>query len=103
VPGWNDGRGDGTLRLPEEVLNREIDVVRRLGAEFRLKTRINSPGGSQNPGYVAILLAPGAHKPEKIDLPGHEAEGVIDSLAFLKQVALKRRFLPFRGCGAGRK
>ena len=30
-----------------------------------------------------------------MDLPGHEAEGVIDSLAFLKEVALKKKVPPF--------
>lgn len=86
--------GTGHFRLPEEVLNREIDVVRRLGAEFRLKTRV---GGKYSldklraEGYEAVLLALGAHRPGKIDLPGHDAEGVIDSLAFLKKVALKEK------------
>jgi NADPH-dependent glutamate synthase beta subunit-like oxidoreductase len=85
--------GTGRFRLPEEVLNREIDVVRRLGAEFRLKTRIGvnlSLDDLKAQGYEAILLALGAHRPQEIDLPGYDAEGVMDSLTFLKKVALKQ-------------
>jgi heterodisulfide reductase subunit A len=83
--------GTGRFRLPEEVLNREVDIVRKLGAEFRLKTRAASLKELKAQGYKAILLAPGAHKPRKMDLPGHETEGVIDSLTFLKKVALKQK------------
>jgi indolepyruvate ferredoxin oxidoreductase alpha subunit len=93
-PGGTMAVGTGRFRLPEEVLNREIDIVRKLGAEFRLKTRVGdkySLDDLKAEGYKAILLAPGAHKPGRVDLPGHEAEGVIDSLTFLKKVALKQK------------
>ena len=93
-PGGTMAVGTGRFRLPEEVLNREIDIVRVLGAEFRLKTRVGdkySLDDLKAEGYKAILLAMGAHKPGRVDLPGHEAEGVIDSLTFLKKVALKQK------------
>ena len=40
VPGGTMAVGTGRFRLPEEVLNREIDIVKKLGAEFRLNTRV---------------------------------------------------------------
>ncbi len=40
VAGGTMAIGTGRFRLPEEVLNREIDIVRKLGAEFRLKMRV---------------------------------------------------------------
>jgi NADPH-dependent glutamate synthase beta subunit-like oxidoreductase len=98
VPGGTMAVATGRFRLPEEVLNREIDIVRRLGAEFRLKTRVGgkySLDGLRDDGYEAVLLALGAHKPGKIDLPGHDAVGVIDSLSFLKKVALKEKVPAF--------
>jgi len=86
--------GTGRFRLPEEVLNREIDVVRKLGTDFQLKTRIgdkHSLNDLRDQGYKAILLALGAHKAKKPNLPGGDAKGVMDSLTFLKKVSLNQK------------
>ena len=40
IPGGTMAVGMGRFRLPEDVLNREIDIVKRMGAEFRLNTRV---------------------------------------------------------------
>jgi NADPH-dependent glutamate synthase beta subunit-like oxidoreductase len=88
----------GRFRLPEEVLNREIDIVKKLGAEFLLNTKIggkNSLSSLRAQGYKAIFLSIGAHKAKKLNLPGHEAKGVMDTLAFLKSVALKQKLPSF--------
>jgi indolepyruvate ferredoxin oxidoreductase, alpha subunit len=79
------------FRLPEDVLQREIDTVRRMGAEIRLNTRIGEAvrlGDLRDQGYKAIFLAPGAHKARALNLPGEDAEGVVDVLTFLKNSAL---------------
>ena len=81
------------FRLPEEVLNREVDIVRKLGAEIRLNTRMGDGltlGDLRDQGYKAILLAPGAHRAKTLNLPGEEADGVIDVLTFLKKVVLNK-------------
>jgi NADPH-dependent glutamate synthase beta subunit-like oxidoreductase len=90
--------GTGRFRLPGKVLNREIDIVRKLGADFELNTRIGDKTsldslGAQ--GYKAIFLAIGAHKAKKLNLPGYEAKGVMDTLAFLKKVSLKQKLPAF--------
>ena len=82
--------GTSRFRLPEEVLKREIEVIRRLGTEVRLNTRIGKDltlNDLRQQGYQAILLAIGAHLPES-NLSNLQTEGVIDSLHFLKGVAL---------------
>jgi NADPH-dependent glutamate synthase beta subunit-like oxidoreductase len=82
------------FRLPEAVLNREIDVVKRLGAKFELNTQIGdkrSLHDLRKKGFRAILLAIGAHKANPLNLPGHEAKGVMNCLTFLKKVALKQK------------
>ncbi len=97
IPGGTMAVGLGRFRLPVDVLNREIDVVRRLGAEFKLKTRVGkklSFDELKAQGYKAILLAVGAHKPKALNLPGSDAEGVIDSLTFLKKIALNQKIPP---------
>jgi indolepyruvate ferredoxin oxidoreductase alpha subunit len=98
VAGGTMAVGTGRFRLPEEVLNREIDILRKLGAKFQLNKRIDkgySLDHLKAQGYKAILLTIGAHKAKKLDLPGEEAKGVMDYLTFLKKVALNQKVTPF--------
>jgi indolepyruvate ferredoxin oxidoreductase, alpha subunit len=83
--------GTGRFRLPEGVLTREVDVVKRLGAQFRLGLRIGETVTLEDlraREFRAILLAPGAHHPVETPLPGADAEGVIDCLGYLRKAAL---------------
>ncbi|MBW2058622.1 MAG: FAD-dependent oxidoreductase [Deltaproteobacteria bacterium] len=92
VAGGTMAVGTGRFRLPQGVLDREIEIVRNLGAEIRLNTPVGDGVALKDlrtRGYEAVLLALGAHRADGPGLPGSEAEGVIDSLAFLKRVALK--------------
>ena len=85
IPGGTMAVGTGRFRLPEDVLNREIDIVKRMGTEFRLNTRVGdglSLDDLKAQGYKAIFLALGAHRANEVNIPGHEAEGVMDSLPF---------------------
>jgi len=93
VAGGTMAVGVGRFRLPEEVLNREIDIIGKLGATFQLNVRIGSMLSLDDlraEGYKAILLAVGAHKAKFFPLPGFDAEGVIDSLTYLKRHALNQ-------------
>jgi len=97
VPGGTLAVGTPRFRLPEEVLSREIDVVKRLGAEFRLNTRIGetpSLRDLRDQGYQAIFLALGAQKQKEMTVPGEDGKGVIDSLTFLKKAALGEEISP---------
>lgn len=78
------------FRLPKDVLEREIGLIQRLGAEIKLGVKVGKDltiEDLRREGYHSILIAIGAHLP-KSDLPNSKAEGVIDSLHFLKGVAL---------------
>jgi indolepyruvate ferredoxin oxidoreductase alpha subunit len=88
--------GTGRFRLPEEVLNREIDIVKKMGAKFELNKRIGDKISLDDlkKGYKAIFLAIGAQKANAPNLPGHEVKGVMDSLTFLKKVALNQKLPP---------
>jgi NADPH-dependent glutamate synthase beta subunit-like oxidoreductase len=97
-PGGTMAVGTARFRLPEDVLNREIDIVGKLGAEFKLNTRIGSKislAELRAQGYQAIFLAIGAHKAKTLNLPGHAAKGVVDSLTFLKKIALRHKIPAF--------
>ncbi len=75
-------------RLPKEVLKREVESVKRLGVEIKLNTRVDDPDALFREGYKAIFLATGAHKGEKMGIPGEELEGVYEGIEFLRKVNL---------------
>jgi len=78
-------------RLPREVLDREIEVITRLGVEVK----VNTPLGQDltvdhllNNGYSAVYLALGAHKGIDLGIPGERAKGVRQGVDFLREVNL---------------
>lgn len=80
----------GRFRLPQDVLNREIEIIRRLGTEIRSNIRVGREIKLEDimaQGYKAIFLAIGASLP-KNTISNSQAEGVVDSLNFLKGVTL---------------
>ncbi len=73
-------------RLPKKILNREISFLKKLGVVIKLNTKIEEPGILLDQGYKAVLIAVGAHKGTKMQIPGENLEGVIDAVDFLRPV-----------------
>jgi NADPH-dependent glutamate synthase beta subunit-like oxidoreductase len=80
------------FRLPKDVLEYEIDRIRKLGVEIKTNTTIGKdiPLDKLKEDYKAVFIAIGAHKGLKMKIPGEEAEGVIDAVEFLRDVNLNR-------------
>ncbi len=77
-------------RLPKDILKMEIDVVRKLGVDIRLNTRVDDLESLLKEGYRAVLIATGAHKGDKMGIPGEDLQGVYDAIDFLREVNLGR-------------
>ena len=75
-------------RLPKSILNAEIDVVRGLGVDIRLNTRVDDLDSLLKDGYKAVLIATGAHRGDKMGIPGEDLEGVSDAIDFLRELNL---------------
>jgi len=90
-------------RLPHDVLNVEIENIKRAGVEIRLNTALGkdftlddllllpaSPPrwGGTGGGYKAVILAIGAHKSRELRIEGEEMEGVYHGTQFLRDIAL---------------
>jgi len=83
--------GIPSYRLPREVLSEEIGNIQSLGVEIRT----NSPVGPHftfddifREGYRAVFLAVGAHKDQKLGIPGEDDSHVIPGVVFLRKVNL---------------
>jgi NADPH-dependent glutamate synthase beta subunit-like oxidoreductase/2,4-dienoyl-CoA reductase-like NADH-dependent reductase (Old Yellow Enzyme family) len=79
-------------RLPRDILETELEVIRETGVEIRLNSPIGKDGLTTDDlwdeGYKAIFIAVGAHENAKLDIPNEGVEGVIDGAAWLKEINL---------------
>ncbi|MEA3366828.1 MAG: FAD-dependent oxidoreductase, partial [Planctomycetota bacterium] len=75
-------------RLPREVLERDIEYIRRAGVEMETGRRVDSIQSLRDAGYDAVCVAAGAHSSYRLDIPGEDSDGVHDAITFLRQVAM---------------
>ncbi|MEJ5359229.1 MAG: FAD-dependent oxidoreductase, partial [Desulfobacterales bacterium] len=81
-------------RLPREVLDREIEVVTRLGVEIRTGVALGRDFGLEDlfaQGFRAVYLALGAHRGIELGIPGERGRGVRQGVDFLREVNLTGR------------
>ena len=77
-------------RLPKMALDREIEIIRRLGVEFVLNTLVGEDVSLNelDAGFDAVFLSIGTWKESWVYLPGTELAGVRPALPFLEGVAI---------------
>lgn len=75
-------------RLPEDILQAEIDEITAVGVDIIYNTRIESVDKLFKDGFDAVFLAVGAHGGMKLGVDGEDSPGVIDCATFLRQVNL---------------
>ncbi len=81
--------GIPAYRLPRDVLQQEIDAIVNLpGVKLHLDRPIRNINILFDEGYEAVVLAIGAHAPQKIGIPGEDAHGITQGVPFLRAVSL---------------
>lgn len=85
--------GIPSYRLPREILNAEIDLVRSLGVEIKLNTRIGVDlpfNQLKKEGFKAIFIATGLHLSSAMGVAGEDEGycGFIPGVEFLRRVNL---------------
>lgn len=78
-------------RLPKKILNFEIENIINSGMALKTNMTLGKDFSIDDlfrQGYRAVFIAVGAHKPMKMNIPGEEAEGVIQAMELLKAVNL---------------
>jgi NADH-quinone oxidoreductase subunit F len=75
-----------SYRLPRVIIEKEIDDIRALGVEIRCSTRVGRdvPFAKIDQDFDYVYLAPGAHKSQKMGVPGEELAGVYGGVEFLR-------------------
>ena len=87
-PGGMMRYGIPKYRLPENVLDKEIDVIREFGVKIELNQKVESLDKFLNDGYDAAFLALGAHSDINMGIEGESLPGVIGCVSFLRDVNL---------------
>jgi len=78
-------------RLPREILNREIEIITRLGVTIKTRTPLGPDLTVDDlfaQGYRAVYLAIGAHKGFDLGIAGETSQGVQQGIDFLREVNL---------------
>jgi NADPH-dependent glutamate synthase beta subunit-like oxidoreductase len=73
-------------RLPRKILDDEINMVKNLGVEIKINTRVESLDKLFKDGYQAILVATGAHQGMKMGVEGEDHSKVMECIDFLRDV-----------------
>jgi NADH-quinone oxidoreductase subunit F len=93
LPGGMMALGIPDYRLPQDVLQREIQDIVDLGVDLRTGQAFGTDFTLDDLtawGYESVFLAMGCHVGIPLDCPGADAEGVLDAVKFLRDIALGR-------------
>ena len=76
------------FRLPEKVLDEEVDMILQMGVDIRYNTPVASMKALLDEGYDAVFVGTGAPKGKQLDLPGrYESDKVHIGIEWLESVA----------------
>lgn len=80
-------------RLPRDLIRGEVEVIRRLGVEFRCDTRVGTDVAFDAlvREFDAVVIAVGAKNSRRLRLPGVDGPGVLGGVELLREVALGQR------------
>jgi len=84
-PGGMMNQGIPVFRLPREHIDREIEQIRRLGVEIRCNAAVGDAVelDALAADYDAVVLAAGTLRPNLLDIPGNDLDGILHGLDFL--------------------
>jgi NADH-quinone oxidoreductase subunit F len=76
-------------RLPRNALDREIEIIRRLGVQFVFNTKVGADVQLDDLAGTcdAVFLSVGTWQEMGVDIPGNELKGVFPALPFLEAEA----------------
>ncbi len=79
------------FRLPREILQWEIEEIKEMGVEMKTRHPFHLNGDRktfQKLGFRAVFLSIGAHRSERLNIPGERLQGVSHGVEFLRDIHL---------------
>ena len=97
-PGGMATVGIPDYRLPKDILNHEVDLIKRMGVKIKYNSKIDKLDWAdlQKKGYKALFLAIGAHVGSKIGCDGEDKgfDGFVQGAEFLRNLSLGAKVAP---------
>ena len=95
VPGGMVGVGIPQYRVPKEVLQREADFIRDMGAEIKYNTTVGNDitiPKLRKQGYKAFFISTGAHLSKKMGAEGEDADydGFVRGIDYLRDCVITK-------------
>ncbi len=75
-----------TYRLPQEVVEADIDNLRAIGVEITCNATVQDLASLKDEGWDAVVVATGTQLATAMEIPGEQAIGVHTGLDFLRDV-----------------
>ena len=88
--------GIPSYRLPKNVIEAEIQVIRDMGVEFKTGVAIGTDftiSQLRDQGYKAFFMGIGAQECKALGIPGEEFEGVVPGVQYLRDISLGKKVL----------
>jgi dihydropyrimidine dehydrogenase (NAD+) subunit PreT len=91
VPGGQNPYGIAAYKTRAKDSLREVEMVRGLGVEFRMKTEVGRglPFAQLEKEFDAIFIGVGLGETWDLSLPGEDLQGVFGALEFIEQTKLR--------------
>lgn len=82
--------GIPAYRLPRELIDAEVELIRALGVEFRCGVAVGRDIAFRElrRQFRAVIIAVGAKRARLLALPGSDADGIYGGIDFLRAAAL---------------
>lgn len=80
----------GPYRLPRDILDNDIEYIKRLGVEIKTSSNIDfNEITNLKKGYQAVIIAAGVNEDRKLGIPGEELDGIYGCLSLSKKIYKK--------------
>ncbi len=86
--------GIPSYRLPKNIIEAEIQVMRDMGVEFKTGVEIGKDftiAQLREQGYKAFFMGIGAQECKALGIPGEELEGVVPGVEYLRDINLGKK------------
>ena len=85
-PGGMLRYGIPSFRLSKNILDKEIEIIKKIGVNIKLNKTVSSINELQNNGFDAVFVGIGAQIGKKMGIAGEDDSRVFDALQFLSRV-----------------
>jgi len=86
-PGGMMRYGIPRYRLPEEILDSEIEIIKSIGVIIKTNAEIKNLEELFDDGFDAVFLSAGAWEGTKMQIPGEDLDKVYDGISLLQKIS----------------